>query len=234
MSEKRAESGEQRAEGRDSSTSPQLVGSSASQPVRGRQIELPLRKAFTISVNSLRIRFWRSVITAGGTFLGIAFLVSVLTQALVDRAVPNTMMDPTQLVEAANRQIWLVVVSLLVCTVGITNSMLMAVTERYREIGTMKCLGALDKFVVELFLLESLIMGIAASLAGWIVGFGITIVAAWMTHGWKIISTISFIEAPKMLLIALGVGTFLTIIATIPPAIRAARMPPAIALRSDI
>ena len=45
--------------------------------------------------------------------------------------------------------------SLLVCTVGITNSMLMAVTERFKEIGTMKCLGALDSFVVVLFMLES-------------------------------------------------------------------------------
>ncbi len=52
------------------------------------------------------------------------------------------------------RMIWLVVMSLLVCTVGITNSMLMAVTERFKEIGTMKCLGALDSFVVLLFLLE--------------------------------------------------------------------------------
>jgi putative ABC transport system permease protein len=231
MSGKPEGSGGQRAESADA---PQVLSSSASQPVRGRQIELPLGKAFQISVNSLRIRFWRSVITAGGTFLGIAFLVSVLTQALVDKALPSTMMDATQMMEAANRQIWLVVVSLMVCTVGITNSMLMAVTERYREIGTMKCLGALDKFVVELFLLESLIMGVTASLAGWIVGFLITIVAAWMSHGWGIVSSISLVEAPKMLLMALGVGTLLTIIATIPPAIRAARMPPAIALRSDI
>jgi len=127
-----------------------------------------------------------------------------------------------------------VVVSLLVCTVGITNSMLMAVTERYREIGTMKCLGALDKFVVELFLLESLIMGVTASIAGWLIGFLSTFVAAWATHGWRIAISIDLIAVPKMLGVAVGVGTLLTIVATIPPAIRAARMPPAIALRSDI
>ena len=40
-----------------------------------------------------------------------------------------------------NRQIWLVIMALLVCTVGITNAMLMSVAERFREIGTMKCLG---------------------------------------------------------------------------------------------
>ena len=71
------------------------------------------------------------------------------------------------------RSIWLVVMSLLVCSVGITNSMLMSVTERFKEIGTMKCLGALDSFVVTLFLLESGMMGICASVLGWAVGFGI-------------------------------------------------------------
>jgi ABC-type lipoprotein release transport system permease subunit len=68
---------------------------------------------------------------------------------------------------AKNRETWLVIMSLLVCAVGITNSMLMAVTERFREIGTMKCLGALDLFVVELFLLESGLMGVIAAAAGW-------------------------------------------------------------------
>ena len=42
---------------------------------------------------------------------------------------------------SARRNLWLVTLSLLVCIVGITNAMLMSVTERFREIGTMKCLA---------------------------------------------------------------------------------------------
>jgi len=132
------------------------------------------------------------------------------------------------------RMIWLVVMSLLVCTVGITNSMLMAVTERFKEIGTMKCLGALDKFVVMLFMLESGMMGIVASILGWAVGFGAIILLAGFTKGWDIVANIEFIDVVKMFCGSVGAGLLLTIIATIAPAVRAANMPPAMALRSEI
>ena len=49
--------------------------------------------------------------------------------------------------------------------------MLMSVTERYKEIGTMKCLGALDSFVVKLFFIESCVLGFLASLLGGIMGW---------------------------------------------------------------
>jgi ABC-type antimicrobial peptide transport system permease subunit len=132
------------------------------------------------------------------------------------------------------RMIWLVVMSLLVCTVGITNSMLMAVTERFKEIGTMKCLGALDKFVVMLFMLESGMMGIVASILGWAVGFTAIILLAGSTKGWDIVSNIEFIDVVKMFGASVGAGLLLTMIATIAPAVRAANMPPAMALRSEI
>lgn len=199
----------------------------------GRQIQLPLSKAFAISLKSIKIRFWRSVITAAGIFLGIAFLVSVLTTSLVQQHLPGTM-DAAAQVAAKNRQTWLVIMSLLVCTVGITNSMLMSVTERFKEIGTMKCLGALDIFVVELFLLESGILGIVASFAGWFVGFMSIWLLALAGHGWAVAGGIRVMQILATLGIGVGVGMLLTVIATIPPAIRAAKMPPAMALRTEI
>jgi putative ABC transport system permease protein len=54
-------------------------------------------------------------------------------------------------VASTAKQRWIIILSLLVCVVGIVNAQLMAVTERFREIGTMKCLGALDRFVLRLF-----------------------------------------------------------------------------------
>lgn len=199
----------------------------------GRQIQLPLRKALEISINSIRIRFWRSMITAGGIFLGIAFLVSVLTTSLVQANLPETM-DAAAKAAAQNRQLWLVIMSLLVCTVGITNSMLMSVTERFKEIGTMKCLGALDRFVVELFLLESGLLGLIASFVGSIVGFGSIALLALASHGWVVVGAIRFLDILRVMGTAMLIGMVLTIVATIPPAIKAAKMPPAMALRTEI
>jgi len=132
------------------------------------------------------------------------------------------------------RMIWLVVMSLLVCTVGITNSMLMAVTERFKEIGTMKCLGALDTFVVLLFMLESGMLGICASVLGWILGFVAMVLIAGMSKGWDIVATMSIWGVFATLGICVAAGMILTLFATIMPARQAARMPAAMALRSEI
>lgn len=132
------------------------------------------------------------------------------------------------------RMYWLVIMSLLVCFVGITNSLLMAVTERFKEIGTMKCLGALDKFVVELFMLESGMMGVVASVLGWAAGFIIIVLLAGFTKGWDLVGNMQLMEVFGTFWRAIFVGLVLTTLATIPPALRAANMPPAIALRAEI
>ena len=55
----------------------------------GRQSQLPFKRALKISLKSLKIRFWRSMITAGGIFLGIAFFTVVLTQSLMQWPLPE-------------------------------------------------------------------------------------------------------------------------------------------------
>jgi putative ABC transport system permease protein len=145
-----------------------------------RQIELPFSEAVRISFQSLKIRFWRSMITTAGILLSIAFLVSVLAgneivkvmTELEGRASITTALDGDQSAGGISPQeYWLVIMSLIVCVVGIANAMLMSVTERFREIGTMKCLGALDRFVVELFLLESGFQGLSGAILGSLIGF---------------------------------------------------------------
>jgi len=139
------------------------------------------------------------------------------------------------------RGVWLVALSLMVCVVGITNAMLMSVTERFREIGTMKCLGALDIFVVKLFLIESALQGVAGSVAGAVIGFLLAFVRALFTFHtkdpesgnsyWLALQFFPGLTLLAWLAIALGVGIALSIVAAIYPAIRAARMEPVQAMR---
>jgi len=141
------------------------------------------------------------------------------------------------------RGTWLVGLSLLVCVVGITNAMLMSVTERYREIGTMKCLGALDTFVVRLFLIESSLQGVVGSLCGALIGFGLAFVRALFTFHIKDLQTgqsywlaVTFFPGTQLLgwlAIALGTGIVLSIVAAIYPAMRAAKMEPVQAMRVE-
>lgn len=195
----------------------------ASPGVVHKQVELPWSKAVEFAMKSIRQRFWRSMITAGGIFLGIAFLASVLT----NQAILGTHVT----VEEASRMKWLVALSLVVCTVGITNSMLMSVTERFREIGTMKCLGALNQFVVKLFMIEAFFLGIIASTFGWAVGTILIVLLHLVTTGLGALTgsalLVTFVEC-------VPVGAFLTALATYFPAMRAAQIPPAAALRADI
>jgi len=136
--------------------------------------------------------------------------------------------------EKRARTTWLVIMSLLVCGIGITNSMLMSVTERFQEIGTMKCLGALDSFIVRLFLIESLVVGALGSAAGIVVGFLFVLLYYGLKAGFSVTAKIDWGELSGYVLLALAIGTALSLASAIPPAIRAAQMPAAAALRTEI
>ena len=202
-----------------------------------RQIVLPLGKAIEISVKSFKIRMGRSLITMGGIILAIAFLMSILTSQALTRAASReeaavlTDREKEELKEEEARRKWLVGLSLLVCGVGITNAMLMSVTERYKEIGTMKCLGALDRFVVKLFLLESGFLGVIGSVAGIILGGGISFLGAWVRGDLG-----AGFPAREILFYALAsgfAGVLLAVLGAIYPAYRAAQMVPAEAMRVE-
>jgi putative ABC transport system permease protein len=204
------------------------------QPAKGtirKQVQLPLSVAFRISLLNIRVRFLRSLITAAGVMLGIALFTAVRTANLYAPPIDPT--DPVAL-ETATRQTWLVVMSLLLSAVGIANSMLMAVAERFREIGTMKCLGALDSFIVKLFFIEAGLMGIVASLVGFVVGWGLVSLINLFRLGGAIFTAVSPLAWGVLLMQAMGIGVVLTVIATILPAYRAAKMPPAAALRVEV
>lgn len=199
-----------------------------------RQIKLPNREAIKIALRSLKIRLWRSMITMAGIVLAIAFLSSVVLSGIIEDGVKQATGENVG-VTAQERatQVWLISISLLVCVVGITNAMLMSVTERYREIGTMKCLGALDWFVVKLFLFEAAFLGLVGSAIGALVGALAALLAA-MTQYDHVLSSVPWTRAFLGVLAAVGVGGLLSVVGAVYPARRAGRMPPADAMRTEM
>ena len=133
------------------------------------------------------------------------------------------------------RSIWIGIVSLLVTIIGITNAMLMSVTERFREIGTMKCLGALSGFIRNIFLLESSIMGIAGGVVGVIIGIVFSYLSYSFTFGFDLVfSSLAFGELSLYGVISLITGIILSVVAALYPARVASNMVPANALRSNV
>ncbi|MBU0478008.1 MAG: FtsX-like permease family protein [bacterium] len=207
----------------------------------GKQVILPLSKAVEISVKSIKTRLGRSMITASGIVLAIAFLMSIFVSGSINKALleKGSVEVRVQLQnlggeEEQGKQIWLVVLSLMVCVVGIANAMLMSVTERYKEIGTMKCLGALDIFIIKLFLLESGFMGLFGSIAGALLGGLLMTIVSSINYGLEVITKFPIVSFLYYFVIAVILGTVLAVIGAIYPAYTAARMVPADAMRSEI
>jgi ABC-type lipoprotein release transport system permease subunit len=189
-----------------------------------RQISLPLSQAYKIALRNITIRLGRAMITASGTLLGIAFLMSVFTGNEIQVA-RGTIIEAAQ----QNKNTWLVIMSLLVTVVGITNAMLMSVTERYKEIGTIKCLGALDNFIVKLFLIESALLGFFGSLIGALLGALIMLLTATAVWG-----DLNWLKLLVYLAVCVVIGTALSVLAAIAPALRAAKMQAIDAMRTEV
>ena len=150
--------------------------------------------------------------------------------------------DPSEAVSATatkdrndsqSRDRWLMVMALLVSLVGITNAMLMSVTERFREIGTMKCLGALDTFIMKLFLIESSLQGFIGTAAGVVFGLILCLFKLTLEFGFSMWTFLPWSDIGYWGLVALGVGTLLSVLGALYPAWLAAKMEPVVAMRQD-
>lgn len=132
------------------------------------------------------------------------------------------------------RDKWLAALAALVCFVGIWNAMLMSVHERFREIGTMKCLGALESFIIKLYFLESAFIGLAGTLLGILAGFLLSMVRAVWAFGFgPVLGYFDWAGALQSALGTLLIGALLSVGAAIFPARSAAKMDPVVAMRVD-
>ncbi|MHC4503793.1 MAG: ABC transporter permease, partial [Planctomycetota bacterium] len=128
---------------------------------------------------------------------------------------------------------WLVFVSMLVCVVGISNAMLMSVTERFREIATLKCLGALDRFIMLMFVLEAAFLGIVGGIAGAVLGALLGTVITLLSYGGLVLRSIPIGELSSWILFSIVLGVVLAAVAAVYPSFKAARLAPMEAMRIE-
>jgi putative ABC transport system permease protein len=153
-------------------------------------------------------------VTAEGADFSIATQESIISAA--------SSVDETMTVMLAG----IAVIALLVGGIGVMNIMLVSVTERIREIGLRKALGARPKVIRRQFLVEASMLGFAGGLLGVVLGGLGTIVVPWLTSSRVILSPIASVAS---IVLAIGIGVLFGVY----PASRAARLAPIDALRSE-
>ncbi len=210
-----------------------------------RQNPIPWRIAVQVSWAGIKRRFGRSLVTMIGVVLAIAFLTymlttSALTQALIAANVDelNALLQERGVdifsgTGTDEMTILLIILTILTCTIGIINSMLMAVTERVREIGTLKCIGARDQFIVKMYFIESSIQGIAGAVLGMVLGFIVAVTVNCVSYGLFTFRFFPIVGALNVLVISFVVGAAMAVVASIVPAYSAARKQPVEALRVE-
>jgi ABC-type antimicrobial peptide transport system permease subunit len=210
------------------------------------QVHLSFKQTIRISLNSLKIRMGRSLITLSGVILAIAFLASIWFNQDVINGLKIAAPDNEQIgvllqknkvslriTGLDDKTKFLIILSLLVSAVGIVNAMLMSVTERYKEIGTMKCLGALDSLIIRLFVIESSILGFVGSFLGVLIGLLIAYIPSFIAYGGFVWTVFSPVEFFKSSFYSIAIGVILSVMFAIYPAYVAAKMKPVDAMRVD-
>ncbi len=121
--------------------------------------------------------------------------------------------------------------SLLVGGIGIMNIMLVAVSERTREIGLRKAVGANHADILSQFLIESVTVtmfgGIFGIVGGSIISFLVAVVARYLDYDW------AFIVSWQSIALSVGVSTLVGIIFGLYPASKASKLDPIEALRYE-
>ena len=120
------------------------------------------------------------------------------------------------------------VLALIIGGLSVVNTMIMSVTERVREIGLKKAIGAKTHHILTEFLAEASLMGLIGGALGFLLGAALTVAldAGDPSGG-------LFLVTPRLAVLSLGFAIALGAGAGLMPAIRAARMDPVTALRSQ-
>ena len=128
--------------------------------------------------------------------------------------------------------------ALLVASIGIANTMVMAVYERTKEIGILKAVGASPGDIRLLFMAEAaligLLGGVTGTIGGWLLGLGLNEgILAYLRWNEIPVTGTFFVVTGWLVLLALAFATVVGLLAGLYPAARAARLDPLEALRYE-
>lgn len=137
-------------------------------------------------------------------------------------SITKTVADITNILSVALGGI--AAISLLVGGIGVANIMLVSVTERTREIGLRKALGARKSDILKQFLIESVMISVFGGTIGIILGFSVSLIIAAV-----LVSTVT----PWSVILAFGFSVLVGVVFGMAPAIRASNLNPIDALRYE-
>ncbi len=128
-------------------------------------------------------------------------------------------------------------IALLVASFGISNTMIMSIRERTREIGIMKAIGGSDAEIMKIFFFEACLIGLMGGLFGVLIGWAVTSIANPIVNKYVVQSAttyIQFFSIPWYLWgSAILFAMLIALLAALYPASQAARVDPIKALRHD-
>lgn len=209
------------------------------------QANVPWSTAFVVSWNSLKRRLGRSIVTMIGVILAIAFLAYMLINNSITAALIAARNDKLSVLlqergvdiysqgETDSMTILLICLALITCLVGIVNSMLMSVTERVKEIGTLKCLGAMDFFILQSYFIESSLQGVLGTVVGIMLGAFVAIGTALLSYKGYVFIHFPWRDLLWAMLLSFLIGSLISVVASIAPAYWAARKEPVEAMRVE-
>lgn len=197
--------------------------------------QFPISQVFLFALQGIRLRLGRMLLVLAGVAVAIAFTNVLLTSNyLFDAMDPEAAKAVSGLTRVpVFRWLW-VGVALLICVTGTLNAIVMSVTERIKEIGTLKCLGSRNVHIVEIFLFESVLLGILGGILGGALGYGAALLNFMAAVGGKYLAAEMVAGASVNIPICIGISAALSLLASVVPVIMAARVEPAAAMRYEV
>jgi putative ABC transport system permease protein len=122
-------------------------------------------------------------------------------------------------------------IALVVAGIGIANTMYMSIMERTREIGIMKAIGASNRNVLEIFLMEAALIGVIGGIVGDLVGTGLSEVLGIVLKSYGL--TFSTKVTPELLGLGIAFSVGVSVLFGFLPARKAAKLRPIEALRYE-